>query len=279
MKIFLFAFLISSIDAFAINCVFVNMAFPSLGLTYTCMVHPSLSVTSPNQQVVTAVRGVHLAGRSNRDVRMVNFHGVDDIVVVPRGMSNFFTNLHGIRIYDSDVRNLNGNELNEYTNLRWFGIIDSYVNRIPGNFFSRNSNLIYVSFDENYVRQVGSDLFKSINNVRGMNYIGFRRNICINQSANTPAQIDRLLEHLSIMCSDSSTGTTSSPGGSTTSSGWTFSRSTSGSSSPVFTTSRSTSSTASGSQSSSSHSFSFSRSTSGSNSGSSTRSHHEIEVE
>lgn len=259
------------------------MAFPSLGMVYTCMVHPSLSVTNTNQQTVTAVRGVHIAGRSNRDVRMVNFHGVDDIVVVPRGMSNFFTNLHGIRIYDSDVRNLNGNELNEYTNLRWFGIIDSYVSRIPGNFFARNPNLIYVSFDENYVRQVGAELFKSVNNVRGMNYIGFRRNNCINQSANTPEQIDRLLENLRSMCSDSSTGTTSTTPRSSTSSGWTLSRTTSGtsgstsgtsgSSSPIF----SRSSTSSGSQSSSSHSVSFSRSTSGSSGSSSTRSHAEVE--
>lgn len=204
MKINIFTLLLSaiSIDAFTINCVYVNMIYPSLGMTYTCMVHRSLSVTSPNDQFVTAVRGAHLAGRSNQDVRMVNFNDVDDLVVVPRGMSEFFPNLEGIRIYDSDVRNLNGNELNEYVNLRWFMIYDSDVIRIPGNFFERNPNLIYVSFDDNDVRQVGSELFSSIHNVTGMHYIGFWENICVNRGANNPVQIENLLAHLAMHCSD-----------------------------------------------------------------------------
>lgn len=202
MKIIIFALIISVIDAFEINCAYMNVVYPSLGLTYTCMVHRSLSITSPNQQTVTRVRGIHLAGRTNADVRMVNFDDVDDLVVVPRGLSAFFSNIEGIRIFDSDVRNLNGNELNEYVNLRWFVIFDSDVIRIPGNFFERNPNLIYVSFDDNDVRQVSSELFSSNYNVTGMHFIGFRDNICINRAAITSQQIENLLVHLSLNCSD-----------------------------------------------------------------------------
>jgi hypothetical protein len=208
MKFLIFALLISAIDAFTINCVYVNVYYPSLGITYTCMVHRSLSVTSPNQQVVTNVRGAHLAGRTNNDVRMVNFDDVDDLVVVPRGLTNFFPNIEGLRIYESDVRNLNGNELNEYVNLRWFMVYDSDVINIPGNFFQNNPNLIFVSFDDNEVRQVGAELFSYNHNVTGMQYIGFWENICVDSGASTPEQIESLLNLLASNCSDGSTTTT-----------------------------------------------------------------------
>lgn len=245
MKIFLLivAVSISCIDAFTINCSYVNFLWPSIGVQYTCMVHPSLSVRSPNQ-VTTGVRGIHIAGRSNADVRMVNFHGVDDLVVVPRGMSNFFPNIHAIRIYDSDVRNLVGNELNEYRNLRWFSVFDSDVHTIPSNFFANNPNMIHVAFDANYVQQVGEGLFDPIRNVRSMSYMGFLSNRCINQSGSNSNQIDRVLERLRTHCSGSSGNT--SPASTTRSSIFTTSRSSSASSSsPSFTTSRSTSGTTS----------------------------------
>lgn len=268
MKFFLLivALGVSSIDAFTINCSYVNFLWPSIGIQYTCMVHPSLSVRNPNQ-VVTGVRGIHVAGRSNADVRMVNFHGVDDLVMVPRGMSNFFPNIHAIRIYDSDVRNLVGNELNEYRNLRWFSVFDSYVNTIPSNFFANNPNMVHVAFDSNYVQQVGGGLFDPIRNVRQMSYMGFLSNRCINLSGSNANQIDRVLERLNTHCSGSSGNT--SPATTTTTRGplFTTSGSTAGSSSssgPFFTTSRSTA----GSSSSSGPFFT----TSGSSSGTTSRS-------
>lgn len=270
MKIFLLivALSVSSIDAFTINCSFINFVWPSIGVQYTCMVHPSLSVRNPNA-VATGVRGVHLPGRSNADVRMVNFHGVDDLVVVPRGMSNFLPNIHAIRIYDSDVRNLVGNELNEYTNLRWFSVFDSYVNTIPSNFFSHNPNMIYVAFDANYVQTVGSGLFDPIRNVRSMSYMGFLSNRCINMSGSNGNQIDRVLERLNSHCSGSSSNTSPATTTTTRGSSPTTSRSSVGSSSstsPSFTTSRSSSA---GSSSSSSPSFTTSRSSSAGSSSSS----------
>lgn len=253
MKISLIVFaallFLATVEAFTIHCTFLNAVWPSLGLSYTCRVHRSLRVTSPNQ-LPTSVRGIHLAGRSNANVRMINFDDIDDLTVIPRGLSQFFPNLQGIRIHDSDVRIINGNELNEYINLRWFSLYDSYASRIPGNLFSSNANMIYVSFDGNYIREVGEDLFNPIRNVRSMDYIGFLFNICINQAATTPDGIDRLLVDLKARCSDT-TGSTS-PGTTTTSRIWSpsVSRSTSGSSSsPVFTTSRSTSSSDSTSRS------------------------------
>lgn len=260
-------FTLASIEGFTINCSYVNFLWPSLGLTYTCMVHPSLSATNPNQ-VVTGVRGVHLPGRSNADVRMVNFHDVDNLVMVPRGMSNFFPNINAIRIHDSDVRNINGNELNEYRNLRWFSLFDSDVSRIPSNFFAFNPNMNYVAFDANYVRQVGEALFDPILNVRSMNYIGFLSNICIHQAASTPAQIDRILESLRVNCSESSGNTSTQL---TTTSR--FRSSTSGSSSsssPVFTTSRSSSISSTSSDGSSSSSPIFTTSSRSSSSSSTT---------
>lgn len=192
---------LSCVNGFSLNCAFTNSAWPTLGMAYTCRAQRSLRITASNQYL-TEVTGTHVGQLTNADVVMVNFDELGFLETFPRGLADFFPNIQGIRIYESFIIDLVGDELSSYPNLKSFSFMDGEITRVPGNFFANNPNLIHVSFYENYIRHIGGDLFTSLYNVSTLEHVDFRDNRCISQRAITSGQVPQLIDNLLSSCPD-----------------------------------------------------------------------------
>lgn len=202
---------LSCVNGFSLNCAFTNSAWPTLGVAYTCRAQRSLRITAANQYL-REVTGTHVGELTNADVMMVNFDDLDFLETFPRGLADFFPNLQGIRIYESYIVDLVGDELSSYPNLKWFSFMDGEITRVPGNFFAYNPDLVHISFYENYIRHVGENLFASLYNVSTLEHVDFRDNRCISQRAVTPGQVPQLIDNLLSSCPDIPENTPLPPG-------------------------------------------------------------------
>jgi hypothetical protein len=85
----------------------VNCTFTLFG-EYICTIN-NLSILQPNT-IITAVKGEHVSGKANRDVRKVSIAN-SSVKHFLRGLSNIFTNLKGVSISSSGLRTVSREDL------------------------------------------------------------------------------------------------------------------------------------------------------------------------
>jgi hypothetical protein len=195
MKVFLFLFLVSSASGIYINCKFKDDTWSVIGKVYTCNV---LSTDfSDNSTHITGVKGTHLSGKSNADVKVIEF-GLsykcpENLHKIPKGFSNYFPNFIGLWLSGCQISTLNGDELDEYPNLQYYVHILSDLTSIPGNFFKSTPNMKNINFANNKIQNVGANLLDHLKNLQAVSFHG---NSCINNYVYYASQVPALIEEL-----------------------------------------------------------------------------------
>jgi hypothetical protein len=203
MKVFLFLFLVSSASGIYINCKFKDDTWSVIGKVYTCIV--TSADLSDNSTHITGYRGTHSRGKSNADVKMIQFgyyHGCSSYVhKIPKGFLNYFPNFIALGFWDCPISTLNGDELDEYPNLQWYTHQSSELARIPGNFFKSTPNMKNINFANNRIENVGANLLDHLKNLQAVSFHG---NSCINNYVYYESQVPALIEELRQECPDQS---------------------------------------------------------------------------
>lgn len=204
MKLFLFltAF-IPQISATTVFCNFWDQTHPQIGFHYTCN---AFRVDVTQSQEVLFINGQHNGGRNNSHVTVITARNHRHVNFVLRGLSRFFPNLIGINQDWNSIAVLYGNEFDEYQSLQYLSLDSNYLRHIPGSILSLNGNMRVMFFAWNLINSVGENF---LNAVARVNLADFAVNVCINQFAQTPAQVQSLVSTMRNNCSIQEAPTTS----------------------------------------------------------------------
>ena len=201
MKIFLLLaqiFSIVPIDSTTIDCKYLDdLKFRHFDHIYRCDVE-RVAFVEDEESEVAEVRGKHLEGKSNDDVKMVFFRFATSLSTVPQGLAKFFPSLVGLLFTEMEVEELSGEELGSYPKLEMFGFeLSSKLKRISGDFFKSTPKMEIVNFSNNrQLEHVGAGLLDGLQNLFEAHFVG---NACISSNA-TRESISKLREELAAKC-------------------------------------------------------------------------------
>jgi len=94
----------------SVDCNYGNDDFYAADYKYRCYVSNNLNISSPESQQIDVVTGTHMSGKSNNDE--IYFHAeFKHIEYFPRGLEKIFTNLTGIAIWWSQLKEIHQDDL------------------------------------------------------------------------------------------------------------------------------------------------------------------------
>lgn len=196
----------SSSRAITLTCNFTMSAdLFNLPSKYSCW-QPIFSNLDNN--VVTAVNGTHMSGKTNNDVQIFYVNDFTSLTFYPRGLETFFPNLIAIDFDRTNISILAGDELDSFSDLKWFRIaFNPNLRNIPSDFFANNLLLETLFIYANGILSLGVNL---LNNLSNLSFADFTLNNCTNNNAiaTQPSQIANLIQKLRDDCPDDTTTTT-----------------------------------------------------------------------
>jgi len=171
-----------------------------VGIKYRCYVSNNLNISSPESAKIVAVNGTHMSGKSNNDE--IYFHASNKhITYLPRGLERFFTNLTGIAIYGSQIKEIHQDDLKPYTKLIYFGIGRSNIEVIEDGLFDYQPNIKVIDFYQSEIFHISSTVFDNLLKLTSMDLKG---NNCTNQeSKNNRANTLEVIKSVKFTCNSS----------------------------------------------------------------------------
>lgn len=158
---------------------------PTLATIYICKASIK---NSSRDEVLEAVSGTHLGGKSNFDVDVFTIEG-KKFKRLPQGLARFFPSIKGLRFQDTSLSTLTAEDLKPFPNLVYLRSRDNNLRTLDGELFKFNPKMEYIDFESCSIEHVGYDL---LTNLTALKYANFLTNICINVRANTAQEIPKL---------------------------------------------------------------------------------------
>lgn len=152
-------------------------------------------VSSENPSSVTEIRGQHLSGKSNDDVKYVYIYGSPS--TIPSGIGNFFPNLQGFLWDESNLTSLKAEDLQQFPNLISLYVRNQAIESLDGDVFKFTPKLKSINLSYNKLQNVGLGLLSDLPELQQVN---LRSNICVNIQADNAQQIQALKEELPTKC-------------------------------------------------------------------------------
>lgn len=181
----------SSIQGVVIDCEFKMVNEVPVGNAYKCRASSELT---GNLSIIEEVRGVHLEGRTNKDIEV--FEGQYKAEYIPTNLASIFPNLRGI-FFNSPLVVLIANDLKPFPNLVRFWSFGSRMTSIEGDLFQHTKKLQWITFYSARLLNIGANILDGLPELTSADFQG---NACINFGATTPALIPELKRLLSVQC-------------------------------------------------------------------------------
>jgi Leucine-rich repeat (LRR) protein len=152
IKVLILVLAVTSIQAQDLECLYEQRNPQS---PYTC----DLRIDNPaGSDDFTAIPGVHLTGRSNADVELVNVVN-QNTPIIPAIICRQFPNLRELFMPGSNVERLTDNAFLSCLNLRTIALIFNSLTEIPDNVFRNNWQLETIYLSWNSIEQIGTNAF------------------------------------------------------------------------------------------------------------------------
>lgn len=144
---------------------------------YTCVVS-GVTITKPSTRIL-ALHGIHLPGKSCRDVVALKF--VDSVLdYFPRGLHRVLPNLKAVFITKCKITKISRKDLKGLENLTGFGIVSGQLTSLPNDLFLDMPKLKNISFCDNEIGKLSSQLFTPAMRSE-LNYAAFSKNANIDE--------------------------------------------------------------------------------------------------
>ena len=182
-----------------LKCEFREWSFSYVGNMYYCDV-TSLD-NSFNNMTIDGFTGVHMAGRTDNNVRGIGIHNtntkyipanlgvlfnlttliVESSNVIEIKAENFLgmQELQVLSLYDNKLRSLASDTFSTLTKLGYLSLFKNQLEVIPSNLFSNNMNLETIDLDDNQIKYIGSGVFDQLQKLDIVNLSG---NICVSEN-------------------------------------------------------------------------------------------------
>ena len=165
-----------------IKCQFKEDNFSNVGNIYYCDV-TSLD-NSFNNMTIDGFTGVHIAGRTNNNVKGIYIHNTNT-TYIPANLGflshlttlivhqsnlieikaeNFLDmqNLEYLSLHDNELTSLASDTFSTLTKLKFLSLSFNQIEVIPSNLFSNNLNLERIDLNINQIKYIGSGVFNQL---------------------------------------------------------------------------------------------------------------------
>jgi hypothetical protein len=176
-----------------LDCTYRAESWPTLGSIYYC---DAKLIRFNDGRSVTGVSQNHLSGKSDSDVKVINFNN-QPIDLIPQNISKFFKNIQGLSVWSTSIKSVSKNDLQQFPELRLVDFYDNLLETLDGDLFTYNPKLEFVRFHKNKITNVGLNLLTSL---KSLSYVDFNFNVCITQYTSTQSEIPDLIRNLAIKC-------------------------------------------------------------------------------
>ena len=135
--------------------------FYAVGYKYRCEVSNNLNISSPELVQIDAVNGTHMSGKSSNDE--IYFYAYKkQIEYFPRGLENFFTNLTGIAIWGSQLKEIHQEDLKAYTKLKYLSMGTNNIEIIEDGLFDYQPDIENIIFDRCKIFHISLTVFDNL---------------------------------------------------------------------------------------------------------------------
>lgn len=172
------------------------------GNVYTCWNAKLTILTS--WTVLESVRGQHISGRSNIDVRALHVNQeATKLENLPRQIENFFPNLVLLEWRNGNLKSVTADDFRHFPELINLNLGVNKIVSLDGDLFKYTPKIKFLSFFYNKIMNVGTGVLANLND---LSYVYFGDNPCTysweqaQEWANTTQGIRNLSARLAIDC-------------------------------------------------------------------------------
>lgn len=133
---------------------------------YKCEVQNSVLITSEGDRTISEVRGQHLRGKTNDDVKYFISYS-KQIDFFPRGLTKFFKNIEIVEIRSSKLKEIIKEDLKEFGDkLKELMLYPCEIEVIQSDLFEFNRNLARFDINHNKIRHIGDKTFDGLEKLK-----------------------------------------------------------------------------------------------------------------
>jgi hypothetical protein len=159
---------------------------------YDCTVQNTELITSKDHRTISEVRGQHLSGKNNDDVKLF-YSDYKKVNFLPRGVTKFFKNIDTVWITSGNLQEISKDDLKQFGgNLKHLWLSQNQIKIIEGDLFEFNPNLREISFHSNKIVHIDSGAFDGLQKLRSE--LNLYYNPCtrtLTSSINNPSEVIR----------------------------------------------------------------------------------------
>ncbi|CRK95380.1 CLUMA_CG008755, isoform A [Clunio marinus] len=198
LLLFIWANLFQSSKSAEITCdfqIFGHFMGDSIGWKYFYIFNGSLP-RDEDIANITGINGEHLGSRNNADVEAIRL--TDDwLTEIPSCFDHFFPNIHFFFMRDNPLKAVNSNQLQQFPNLEYLWLHQNQIETIEVNAFTYTPALRAIRLSGNKFKTIPYNAFQPLY----LKVLRMSRNICINDAAETPEDVNKLIAKIYILCS------------------------------------------------------------------------------
>lgn len=165
---------------------------------YRCEVYNNPNISSKESAQIDLVNGTHMKGKFNNDE--IFFHSAHKIInYIPSGLEKVFTNLRGIVLWNSGIKEVRRNDLKTYKKLTYLLIADACkIEVLEDGLFDLNPQMEFIGFENCQIFHIYPKIFDNLHHLKGLYFKG---NTCvIKRSAPNATVIKEVIENVKVNC-------------------------------------------------------------------------------
>jgi len=166
----------SSVD---VDCNYRLTEYYARNSVYCCEVENDLNIYSPEQAQINYVKGTHLRRKTNNDDIYLEISD-KNVQYFPRGFENFFSNLKGLLVLSSTLKEIHQADLKPFSKLEYFQISSGNFEIVEQGLFDFNPNLEIILFQNCKIFHIHPTVFDNLPNLTSLLLSG---NPCISKNS------------------------------------------------------------------------------------------------
>lgn len=147
---------------------------------------------------LTEVLSHHLKGVSNNNVKLVNIEK-QTYDRIPKRIINFFPNLVGLMMQDTELRNISSYDLKPFPKLQYLSLVANELEYLENDLFIHTPNIVYINLAWNYLQNIGTDIFEPLKSLKTLSLF---RNPCSDTEVwkGTAAEVAAAKNEIAVNC-------------------------------------------------------------------------------
>ncbi|KAG5670802.1 hypothetical protein PVAND_001040 [Polypedilum vanderplanki] len=166
---------------------------------YTCSIFSNVTNVTYKTRDITAMKGQHLPGKTNDDVK--GFLSDRNKIIYPvHKLTKYFKNLEAIKHRQTYLVDITNEDFEEFaTKLVYLQISKSYLEKIQKDLFIYNPNLKGIDLSNNRIIKFDPKVFDSL---RNLEYLTVEGNTCIKKQNYDTNDVAKVINQIKSQCSD-----------------------------------------------------------------------------